>query len=48
MRPPGESDDERYGGQLAFLNQGVEKEFTDPGPLYYSGGGQFYSPRIMR
>jgi YD repeat-containing protein len=27
-----------------FLYQGMEKESTDPGPYYYSGGGQFYSP----
>ena len=31
-----------------FLYQGGEKEFTDPGPLYYSGGGQFYSPQLVR
>jgi len=31
-----------------FLYQGLEKEFTDPGSLYYSGGGQFYNPQIMR
>jgi hypothetical protein len=31
-----------------FLYQGVEKEFTDPGPLYCSGGGQFYSSQLVR
>ena len=31
-----------------FLYQGMEKEFTDPGPYYYTGTGQFYSPQIMR
>jgi hypothetical protein len=31
-----------------FLYQGGEKEFTDPGPLYYSGSGQFYSPQLVR
>ena len=24
-----------------FQYQGMEKEFTDPGPYYYTGGGQF-------
>ncbi len=31
-----------------FLYQGREKETSDPGPLYYSGGGQFYSPQLVR
>ena len=31
-----------------FQYQGMEKEFTDPGPYYYTGGGQFYSAQIMR
>ncbi len=31
-----------------FLYQGREKEPSDPGPLYYSGGGQFYSPQLVR
>jgi hypothetical protein len=31
-----------------FLFKGLEKEFTDPGPLYYSGGGQFYSSQLVR
>ncbi len=31
-----------------FLYQGGEKEVSDPGPLYYSGGGQFYSPQLVR
>jgi hypothetical protein len=26
----------------------MEKEFTDPAPYYYSGGGQFYSPQLVR
>ena len=26
----------------------MEKEFTDPGPYYYSGSGQFYSPQFVR
>jgi len=25
-----------------FQYQGMEKELTDPGPLYYTGGGQYY------
>jgi hypothetical protein len=31
-----------------FQYQGMEKEFTDPGPYYYSGSGQFYSPQMVR
>ena len=31
-----------------FLYQGMEKEYTDPGTYYYSGGGQFYSPQLVR
>ncbi len=31
-----------------FQYQGMEKEFTDPAPYYYSGGGQFYSPQLVR
>ena len=31
-----------------FLYQGAEKEFTDPGTYYYTGGGQFYSPQLVR
>lgn len=31
-----------------FLFKGLEKEFTDPGPFYYSGSGQFYSPQLVR
>ena len=31
-----------------FQYQGMEKDFTDPTPYYYSGGGQFYSPRLVR
>jgi hypothetical protein len=31
-----------------FQYQGMEKEFTDPGPYYYSGSGQFYSPQFVR
>ena len=31
-----------------FLFKGLEKEFTDPGPFYYSGAGQFYSPQLVR
>jgi hypothetical protein len=29
-----------------FQYKGMEKEFTDPAPYYYSGSGQFYSPHI--
>jgi hypothetical protein len=29
-----------------FQYQGMEKEFTDPAPYYYTGSGQFYSPHI--
>jgi hypothetical protein len=28
--------------------QGMEKEFTDPAPYYYSGSGQFYRPQLVR
>ena len=31
-----------------FLFKDLEKEFTDPGPYYYSGAGQFYSPQLVR
>ena len=31
-----------------FQYKGMEKEFTDPGTYYYSGGGQFYSPQLVR
>jgi hypothetical protein len=31
-----------------FQYKGMEKEFTDPAPYYYSGGGQFYSPRCWK
>ena len=31
-----------------FLYHGMEKEISDPGPYYYSGGGQFYSAQIVR
>ncbi|MGB9380962.1 MAG: hypothetical protein WA571_02245 [Candidatus Binatus sp.] len=31
-----------------FQYQGMEKEFTNPAPYYYSGGGQFYSPQMVR
>jgi hypothetical protein len=31
-----------------FQYQGMEKEFNDPAPYYYSGGGQFYSPLLVR
>ena len=31
-----------------FQYQGMEKEYTDPGTYYYSGGGQFYSPQLVR
>ena len=31
-----------------FLYNGLEKEFSDPGPFYYSGTGQFYSPQLVR
>ena len=31
-----------------FLYQGMEKEYTDPSTYYYSGGGQFYSPQLVR
>ncbi len=31
-----------------FQYQGMEKEFTDPAPYYYSGSGQFYSPQLVR
>ncbi len=30
------------------MREGREKEPGDPGPLYYSGGGQFYSPQLVR
>jgi hypothetical protein len=30
-----------------FQYQGMEKEFTDPAPYYYTGGGQFYSPQLV-
>jgi len=36
------------GNYWPFLYQGVEKDPYDPGPLYYSGGGQFYSPQLVR
>jgi hypothetical protein len=26
----------------------MEKEFTDPAPYYYNGGGQFYNPQMVR
>jgi YD repeat-containing protein len=31
-----------------FQYNGMEKEFTDPAPYYYSGSGQFYSPQFVR
>ena len=31
-----------------FQYHGMEKEFTDPAPYYYSGNGQFYSPQMVR
>lgn len=31
-----------------FQYRGMEKEFTDPAPYYYSGSGQFYSPQLVR
>jgi hypothetical protein len=31
-----------------FQYQALEKEFTDPAPYYYTGGGQFYSPQLVR
>ena len=31
-----------------FQFKGMEKEYTDPGTYYYSGGGQFYSPQLVR
>jgi hypothetical protein len=31
-----------------FQYQGMEKEYTDPGTYYYTGGGQFYSPQLVR
>ncbi len=31
-----------------FQYQGREKQFTDPGPYYYTGSGQFYSPQFVR
>jgi hypothetical protein len=31
-----------------FQYKGMEKEFTDPAPYYYSGSGQFYSPQLVR
>ncbi len=31
-----------------FQYQGLEKEFTNPAPYYYSGGGQFYSTQLVR
>jgi hypothetical protein len=31
-----------------FQYHGMEKEFNDPTPYYYSGSGQFYSPQMVR
>ncbi len=36
------------GNHWPFLYQGREKEPDDPGPYYYSGSGQFYSPQLVR
>jgi hypothetical protein len=31
-----------------FQYRGLEKEFNDPAPYYYTGTGQFYSPQLVR
>ncbi len=46
--PSGNPTENPAGNTWPFLYQGREKEPSDPGPLYYSGGGQFYSPQLVR
>jgi len=38
----------RTANNWPFLYKGIEKEITDPGTYYYTGGGQFYSPQLVR
>jgi hypothetical protein len=46
--PAGTASASGAANDWPFLYQSGEKEVTDPGPLYYSGGGQFYSPQLVR
>ena len=47
--PSGDADGERDGERLAVPDiKGWRKNCTDPAPYYYSGGGQFYSPQMVR
>ena len=46
--PSGTSSATGAANEWPFQYQGREKEFTDPGPYYYSGSGQFYSPQFVR
>jgi len=36
------------GNYWPFLYHGMEKEFSDPTPYYYTGNGQFYSAQLVR
>jgi len=46
--PSGTPSASGAANEWPFQYQGMEKEFTDPGPYYYSGSGQFYSPQFIR
>ncbi len=46
--PSGNPTENPTGNTWPFLYQGLEKEPSDPAPLYYSGGGQFYNPQLVR
>jgi hypothetical protein len=46
--PSGTSTASGAANEWPFQYQGMEKEFTDPGPYYYTGSGQFYSPQFVR
>jgi hypothetical protein len=46
--PSGTATASGAANEWPFQYQGMEKEFTDPGPYYYTGSGQFYSPQFIR
>jgi hypothetical protein len=46
--PSGTPSASGTANEWPFQYKGMEKEFTDPGPYYYSGSGQFYSPQFVR
>jgi hypothetical protein len=46
--PSGNPSSTSQGNSFPFLYQGMEREVTEPYPLYYSGAGGFHNPQIQR